>query len=376
MGQSPAFKALEQLTSDIIMAPCTHQQWLRVHQEENGFVLQYDSRLSNITNSLPRPTKQYPSLIFFLGKQSKARALRAIFPGNSIANCRKYGVANICADLTTANDDNPILIADSSLGQTQTNLRGKAACHETINHLVAWPESKTGLPTQQDLADHLHARLLSLFTDVFCIFAPDFGGLDVLAERLSSWAAIGSASTLPRNTRPRLLVVTSIPGHIFDSEVLRFRLRVLADPQFTGAFSSLNVANILGLTRHPSRELFSGLKEVLHSEVRTARVERVNAHALFSMTHTTAFFDMALRNFATSPMDSFDFIRSSREENPASPNFQHHLKSFLTLCSEQKLPNSILWDFVASAIVLDSFPPDMHCKFQSYQLCYRDAKQS
>jgi hypothetical protein len=348
------------------MVVCTHQLWLRVHQDENGPVLQYGNRLHNITNSLPRPTKQYPSLIFFIGKQSKSRALRAVFPGNSICNCRKFGIANICADPATTNDDHPILIADSSPDHAQTNPRGKVACHESISHPVAWPESENGPPTQQDLVDHLHARLLTLFVDVLCIFAQECGGLDGVAERLACWATIGSASSLPSSTRPRLLVVTSIPGHTFDSEVLRFRLRVLANPKFIGTFSSLNVVNILGLTRCPSQELFSGLKEVLHTEIGMARVERANAHTLFSMTHITAFFDMALRNFATSPLEPFDFIKSSREDNPVSPNFHHHLKSFMSLWSKQKLPDGILWDFIASAIVLDGFPPDMHCKFQAH----------
>jgi hypothetical protein len=160
-----------------------------------------------------------------------------------------------------------------------------------------------------------------------------------------------------------LLVVTSIPGHAFDSESLRFRLRVLADPKFAGSFSSLNVVNILGATRRPSRALFSGLREVLQDETRTVRVERINTHTLFSMTHMAAFFEMALCKFATSPRDTFDFIKSSREGNPVSPNFQCHLKSFMSLCLKHRLPDSVSWDFIASAIVLDSFPPDMHSKY-------------
>ncbi|KAH8799403.1 hypothetical protein F5884DRAFT_869331 [Xylogone sp. PMI_703] len=342
------------------MTSCAHQQWLRVHQGENGFILQYGNRLHNITNSLPCPAQQYPSLIFFIGKQSKARALRALFPGNSISHCRKYGIANICADPTTANDDHPILIGDSSLDHTQTNLRGKVTCHEIINHAVVWPENENGLPTQQDLVDHLHARLLSLFVDVLCIFAQDYGSLDAVAERLTSWVTIGSASSLPNSIRPRLVVVTVIPGDAFDSEVLRFRLRVLANSRFAESFSSLKVVNILGSTRQPPRELFSGLGEVLHDEARATRFERTNTHTLFSMIHIAAFFDMALRDFAMSPLDTFDFIRSSREGNPVSPNFQHHLKSFMSLYSEHKLPDNIPWDFITSAIILDSFPPDMH----------------
>lgn len=89
-----------------LMASCAHQQWLRLKQDENGFALQYGNRLHNISNSLQRPAKQYPSLVFFLGKQSKARALRALFPGNGISICRGSGIANICVDPTTVSHDN------------------------------------------------------------------------------------------------------------------------------------------------------------------------------------------------------------------------------------------------------------------------------
>jgi hypothetical protein len=347
------------------MAPCIHQQWLRVHRDETGFVLQYGNRLSNITNSLPRPAKQYPSLIFFIGKQAKSQALRALFPGNTISNCRKYGIANICADPTTTDDSYPILIADSTPDFTQTNPRGKVVCHETISHPVTWPDDESGLPTQQGLVDRLHARLLSLFIDVVCIFAKDCGGLDGVAERLASWSIFGSASSLPNSTRPRLIVVTNVPGHTFDSEALRFRLGVLADPKFANSFSSLNLVNVLGTG--PSRALFSGLGEVLRHEANTARLERINAHTLFSMIHITALFEIALRNFAISPQHTFDFIKSSREENPVSPNFENHLKSFMSLSLKHRLPDNILWDFIGSAIIMDSFPPDMHCKCVGYK---------
>jgi hypothetical protein len=344
------------------MAPCIHQQWLRAHRDDNGFVLEYGNRLSNITNSLPHPATQYPTLIFFIGTQAKSRALRALFPGNSISNRRKYGVANICVDPTTTEDNYPVLIADSTPDFAQTNPRGKVVCHETISYPVAWPDEESGLPTQQGLVDYLHARLLSLFINVICIFAQDCGGLDGVAARLASWTTLGSASSLPNNTRPRLLIVTSIPGPTFDSEALRFRLGVLADPKFADSFSSLILVNILGSDRRSSRTLFSSLGEVLGHEADTARLERVNTHTLFSVVHITALFESALRNFAISPRHTFNFIKSSREENPVSPAFGKHIKSFMSLSLEHKLPNNILWNFIGSAIVMDGFPPDMHCK--------------
>lgn len=342
---------------------CAHQYWLRVHQGETGVGLQYTNRLHHISTSLPNPEKQRPSLLFFIGKQFKGRALRALFPGNTISNCRKYGISNICVHETTRNDDYPTLIADSSPDYAQVKLRGsKDTCHETVTHPVAWLVDGNGGPKQQDLADHVLARLLPLFIDVLCIFAQDCGGLDGVVEMLAAWTARASASSLPGAVRPRLLVVASIPGDAFNSEALRFRLRVLSDLKFLELFSSLNVVNLLGTGRIPTRDHFSGLIQVLQNETHLMRAERVNAHTLFSMIHIAAFFDTALRQFAASPLQTFDFIHCAREDHSVSPDFQHHITTFMSLCSGYGFPDNILWDFIASVIVLDSFPPDMHSK--------------
>ncbi|MAD81884.1 MAG: hypothetical protein CL912_02880 [Deltaproteobacteria bacterium] len=344
------------------MTLCSHQQWLRIHQEGNEFILQDGNRLGHIAKSFPRPAKQYPSLVHFIGTQNKSRALRAIFPENSISNCRKYGVANICADLKTSLSDYPILIAESTPDHVQANLRGKLVCHETTNNPVAWQDDESGHCTAQSLADYLHARLLSMFVDVLCLFAEDYGSLDHLAERLASWTTLGSASSLPTNTRPRLIVITSIPGHTFNAEALRFRLTVLSHPKFAGSFASLKLVNVLG-SKNRSSTLFSGVEEVIRHDINLARIERGNAHAMFSMVHIARFFASALHNFCTSPRHTFDFIKSSRESNPLSPNLENHLRSFLRLSLEHMLNDSILWSFISSAIMLDFFPPDMHCKY-------------
>ena len=343
------------------MASCAHRQWLRLRQDGNGVALQYGNRLHNIATSLPHPAKQYPSLVLFLGKQSKARALRALFPGSGISSCRGSAIANICVDPTTVGRDSPNLIADINSERSQSISRGKDTCHETTTHPVAWADRDDVPLAQQELADQVHARLLFLFTHVLCIFANDFGTLDQVADQLEAWTALGSASSLPGSVHPRLLVVTSIPGADFHADVLRFRLRVLSDPKFADSFSSLNVLNVLSLGRAPRWD-FSALEAVLCDETNAARLERVNTHTLFSMIHISAFFDMALRDFARSPRHTFDFIQRTREDSPVPPAFRQHLDSFLNLCSKQKLPESILWEFIASAITMDCFPPDMHCR--------------
>jgi hypothetical protein len=68
-------------------------------------------------------------------------------------------------------------------------------------------------------------------------------------EQLVIWTVIGSVSSLPGSVHPWLLIVTSVPGADFDSEDLRFRLRVLSDPEFPDSFSSFNVVNVSGSSR-------------------------------------------------------------------------------------------------------------------------------
>lgn len=197
----------------------------------------------------------------------------------------------------------------------QVKLRGsKDTCHETINHLVAWLDNKNGRQKQRHLADHILARLFSLFINILCIFAQDCGGLDRVIKILAAWTVISSALGLPSAVRPRLLVVTSIFGDTFDSEALRFRLRVLSNPKFSELFSSLNIINILGICRIPSRKHFNGLAEVLYYETHLIRAKRVNAYTLFSIIHIAAFLMqhyISLLPYYYRPLILFD----AREKN-------------------------------------------------------------
>ncbi|XMA20786.1 hypothetical protein WAI453_013577 [Rhynchosporium graminicola] len=214
-----------------------------------------------------------------------------------------------------------------------------------------------------------------MFVDVLCFFSQDYGGLDHLANRIASWTTLRSALSLPRSTRPRLIVITNTPGQDVNSEALRFRLTVLSHPHFADSFASLKLVNLLGLNTR-TLELFSGVEQVIRHDINLARIERGNAHALFSMVHITKLFESALRNFCTSPRHAFNFIKSSRERNPLSPDLATHLKSFLRLSLEHKLSERILWSFVGSALILDFYPPDMHLfnpsevfRVLHYQVC-------
>jgi hypothetical protein len=108
-----------------------------------------------------------------------------MFPRNSVSSYQRPGLANVCIDPVTVSDDYLLLIADWYPEQILANQRDSSACHEAITHLVVWSDNDRP-PTQHNVTDHIQMRLLSLFTNVLCIFAQDFGSLDQVAERLAS----------------------------------------------------------------------------------------------------------------------------------------------------------------------------------------------
>jgi len=347
------------------MASCSHVQWLRLHQEHTAFTLQNGNRLYNITQSLPRPLKQYPSFLFFLGGGSKSIALRNLYPETRISSYRHYGIANICIDPKTTDDDYPLIVADGCQeGATRaTNSQTEYKCHKTTSYLLEWSENNYGTPQRQSIINLINARLLSLFIDVVCIFAEDYGGLAGVVILLTNWANYGSASSLPCAVRPRIIVVTRISGNMFEAEVSHFRSQLFSTPKFSEVFSSLNVINMLVKLRSTSQTEFSTLKEVLCQELQTSRFTRMSSSAMFSSTHLEAFFGKAIRRFVRRPEALFDFVRASRDENPVNVELPNHINTFIGRSHDYNFPDSISLPFIASAILLDSFPPNMHRKY-------------
>ena len=74
------------------MALCAHQYWLRVYRGESGVGLQYTNRLHHISTSLPDPTNQRPSLLFFFGKQFKT--LKAAEKKSVFADVFEFSLAS------------------------------------------------------------------------------------------------------------------------------------------------------------------------------------------------------------------------------------------------------------------------------------------
>ncbi len=133
------------------MASCEHIAWLQT-ADTKELHFRDGNQMKRVIQEMPNPIAQYPSHIFFIGQKAKNIALRELFPHNNIK-------------------------------------RGR---HECKTYPLRWKPSP-----EYSMFNIVHAQLFFLFTDVICIFADDFDGLEQIVERLVAWAIIGSASNLP-----------------------------------------------------------------------------------------------------------------------------------------------------------------------------------
>jgi hypothetical protein len=199
------------------------------------------------------------------------------------------------------------------------------------------------------------------FTDIFCFFCNDLGGFEQVAEHVAGWLENGCQSTLPVNTHPRIVIATEkLPGGTKRVQWAKTAFfQALKEKTAKSLLDHASAIDIVELV--PGRSRFCRLKTHLLAFSDQARKERESSQALFSLTHFAAFLNSACAHFCKH-QEPFNFIESSREENPVSLDLERHLSRFLEYI---KTPDQLIGfaaPVIASSLVLDSYPPDAHRK--------------
>ena len=342
------------------MADCNHIDLVQLFTKKESFIRD-EGRLVRILSELTRPSTQYPSLLSFLGRKVKDRALPELFPFNRIKKGSRNSIATLQVDVNTIGADNPIYFADSDIKPPTVTPLDIPKCHTAQAHSIKWP-----MPVDHGRSETFHARLLFLFTDVICLFAEDIGGFQNVINHLQDWVAIGSASCAPRQLRPRLIVVVpstqkSPTYDVLELEDLRFNLLRGAAPDVLESFSEISKFQLGGNHLSPLAR-YRELKTVLLRHAMEMRHLRTSQRLLFSATHLSRLFSQAVLHTATTLGQPFDTIESSRRGNPVAEEFGDHVIAFLRLGIRFKMSFDAMASFIASSILVDAYPPGMHSK--------------
>ena len=138
-----------------------------------------------------------------------------------------------------------------TLAQESGELQGVS---EDFYLMIQW-----SLSPGHSLYDVAHARLLSLFTDVVCMFADDFYDFGDVVSKIRAWAVLGRASGQFLMARSKAIIVKQGAGpgpsptyDLLESEYLQYNL---SQPDIVAFFSSVTVLHladeqISSLARH------------------------------------------------------------------------------------------------------------------------------
>ena len=185
---------------------------------------------------------------------------------------------------------------------------------------------------------------------------------------MMSWAGCGPgrrSAVPPVNSIwpvPRVIIVKQgvgpgpSPTHdLLQSEGLHYNLHQTDLVKFFSSITLLYLADerISSLARHRR------LKELIQRQTEEIRHIKQSAGCLFSALHLNCFFTDAVKHTAWTVTEPFDFLVSSRRTNPVATDHSH-LREFLRLSRQQRFSYRFYTPILASSLLLDAYPPDMH----------------
>lgn len=206
------------------------------------------------------------------------------------------------------------------------------------------------------LAFGLYCEVVSLFSDITLVFVPDFGGLAQVVEFLSNWLERARAKRFPacsyiiliHEERPAKREVRELLSASFAKH-----LRV-ADPLH--AYSASDIAQMIDACFRLSDFTMHDLFLSMAVELDRSFLKRVSYGEGFKAHHYKAFLQAAISQYTQRPSSTFSFITASRLQYPIPIRLESSLSTYLSnaVTHEENVRA------VASALVLDAYPPQMH----------------
>ena len=368
--------------------------WLDLSAGADDLFIDEHHQSYNVFHQLCTPGRQDPQMIMLIGDKLKTQAIQYIEP--SWNQSENHGNIHLRLLHNSTEAQSPIFIADcelhNALGLTSLLKSGASAGIE--RHTLLW--SRKAAPDELNintLAHLVYLRMLSPFSTIMCYFADDLGGTRAVAKILASWltSSSDSPSDLPASTYPRVVIFISDDRELFNEEratidfvqelavEIRSRngrvQRSNGQPderlaaQLRNRFGGLHVLSLprfapVGQTNLQKSDVWDAIRERILQSSQRIQDRRREAQVAFSADHFKAFLHLSCQHFARDAALPFSFVEASRLSNPIPRDFSYHIAHFLDGI-EVRLVQPFATPLVASAMVLDGYPPEMHRTYAS-----------
>ncbi|KAI1489423.1 hypothetical protein F5X96DRAFT_683944 [Biscogniauxia mediterranea] len=314
-----------------MLLPCSHWIW---SSEGEAPGIAGSRRLDDLTSSLP-PQDPAPSLVLMIGCRQRPAVCRR----------SKRQLSGICLDFHN-DGELPLLLGTAVLQEQKTKFSCCRSARECFPPTCVF---------QAEADAAIYSQLLYPFVDVFCFYAYTLRDLECISKHLAVLIQIGQPT--PRFGHPPKILILLVGHQWVDREI-----PIEQDfDSFVGENCALNsYFSKVSFLQLPDAGRGLAIPPFLIDHVQIVRQKRREASALFVVQHLNTLFDRAFDTVSSFPGTSFDCLLAARRDFPVDPDMATHLENFVTQVPVASQLRTFAVPVVASSILLDQYPPQMH----------------
>ena len=357
--------------------------WLSFNRQDQDIsITEHKDAYKSGCLDIPNTHERYPSLVAFMGRMAKSRLLRAIFTaqGETIPY-DPHGQIRIWSEPLGRRTAQPTIYFDcelhtaKELSAARTYMAGPT-CVRTVALSDSVPRSKW----QRSLGLRLYSQVLVPLLSTLCLFAEDMTSKVGAVEALAEMAIQSSTTDTPSAARPRIVIVLPVKNSSCTGDALKasFLSQIWQAMQsmkdypsmnevqldFYKAFSELSILEIDYKLSPNDRAI--QLQNILAAENAIHRKECQLCWRQYSYKHCQAFLDILLKLFVQCKQDCLSLLKASKCHTQPPFSFERSLYELLLISKNQPSMSKAATALLSSALVLNSCPPQMHCKISQF----------
>ncbi|KAJ5737415.1 uncharacterized protein N7483_002540 [Penicillium malachiteum] len=328
--------------------------WLDLVEENGDWTAVETRRLEKLVRELPFPQCQQPSLIYFAGNSNRIKALKALFPHNNVTRKGAAGLVRLHLSLHTEHTNNPVLLAESSLGVAKTLGDSRWLKHMPCEH-QKWKIAGARHASLSALQEDVKRQLVLPWTQIVCLFLDsdgDFRSAESLFRQPSRSLTVGNMR-IPSSMQ--VVVIVSKPGN---EGSITERCASLEKFVPSNRFSMLDLRQRSSLS---DAVAFGPLHQMIFEKLSETSLQEQSSHRRFSALHLSAFWNASLESYRFSVHEAqLDVLSKARANFPTPPSMNDCLCEAARMVTSSGYGRDELEHFFASAFLMDTYPPEMH----------------
>lgn len=333
--------------------------WLDLIPEADGWSIVDSGRLDEIIREMSHPKTQFPSLVYFAGNGSRIKALRALFPRNNITRRGPVGLARLHLSTSTAHAENPVIFAESDLftrsGLGDANIL-RYPTQKYQRFYVCSDESSSSAQLQQQII----TQMILPWTHVLCLFVDSESEIRTVHRMLQAprrKLAVGNQA-IPDVMRVVIVLTENVQKECKMDDELSTLFGKDMDQSQTIILDLRNRSEFSDTVAfEPLRRLVLDHLEEVHDVDQNLQCRPFSAVHL----NTLWTFNARLQERKIG-LPLLDCLSIARENYPKDTSMTDGLVEFKRKMLGITGPDNDIDSFVASALLMDAYPPEMHGK--------------